>query len=72
MLDANEEHVAGCAIPASSINEGRPVQARRRHRDDRGRVRLRADRVKSPLHEVRDPALVARGGIGAFVTLGNG
>src|SRR4051794_22471312 len=74
VLDANAEHVAKLNDPGLVINDDPPVPmdavASVEHLDGAFDFALLA--VKAPLHEQAIPPLVERGGIGAFVTLGNG
>ena len=76
VLDANAEHVAKLNGPGLVINGEDPVRLEavtsvdELDADDEFDFALIA--VKSPLHDVVIPPLVERGGIHAFVTLGNG
>ena len=74
VLDANEAHVAKLNDPGLVINEAPPVQVSAVSAMDalEGEFDFALIAVKAPLHHVAIPPLVERGGIGAFVTLGNG
>ena len=74
VLDANQEHVARLNDPGLVVNDGLPVRLRAVARVDEleGEFDFALLGVKAPLHDVAIPPLVERGGIGAFVTLGNG
>ena len=74
VLDANEEHVAKLRHPGLVVNEERPVPlaAVSRLEDLEGEFDLALIAVKAPFHHAALEPLVARGGIGAFCTLGNG
>ncbi|MDA0182715.1 hypothetical protein OJ997_20555 [Solirubrobacter phytolaccae] len=74
VLDANEAHVAKLSDPGLVINEAAPVKLEAVSTVDAldGEFDFALIAVKAPLHHVAIPPLVERGGIGAFVTLGNG
>src|SRR3954471_3155101 len=72
VLDANEEHVARMREPGLIIGEADPVPLDAVAADPGGECDFALIAVKSPLHDVVLPPLAARGGIGAFCTLGNG
>jgi 2-dehydropantoate 2-reductase len=74
VLDANEEHVAKLINPGLVINGGPPVRLDAVSSPDEleGEFDFALIGVKAPLHHVAIPPLVERGGIAAFVTLGNG
>ena len=74
VLDANEAHVAALNDPGLVINDDPPIPLRAVSaiEDLEGEFDFALIGVKAPLHGVAIPPLVERGGIGAFVTLGNG
>ena len=74
VLDANAEHVAALRDPGLVYRTAPPVRldAVRPPTSSRASSTSRWSRVKSPLHHAALEPLVARGGIGAFVSLGNG
>jgi 2-dehydropantoate 2-reductase len=74
VLDANEEHVAKLTNPGLVINGEPPVRLDAVSSPDQleGEFDFALIGVKAPLHHVAIPPLVERGGIAAFVTLGNG
>jgi 2-dehydropantoate 2-reductase len=74
VLDANEAHVAKLNDPGLIINDEPPrrLRAVSRVEDLEGEFDFALIGVKAPLHHVAIPPLVERGGIDAFVTLGNG
>ena len=74
VLDANEEHVAKLTNPGLVINDEPPVRLDAVASVDalEGEFDFALIGVKAPLHDVAIPPLVERGGIDAFVTLGNG
>ncbi|RKQ91712.1 ketopantoate reductase [Solirubrobacter pauli] len=74
VLDANAAHVAKLSDPGLVINEAAPVRLEAVSAVDalEGEFDFALIAVKAPLHHVALPPLVERGGIGAFVTLGNG
>jgi 2-dehydropantoate 2-reductase len=74
VLDANAEHVAAMREPGLVINDDPPVALDAVDSVDQldGEFDFALIAVKAPLHHVALPPLAERGGIGAFVTLGNG
>jgi 2-dehydropantoate 2-reductase len=74
VLDANEAHVARLNDPGLVINDAppRPVKAVSAIDQLEGEFDFALLAVKAPLHHVAIPPLAQRGGIEAFVTLGNG
>ena len=74
VLDANAEHVAAINDPGLVINDEPPVRMNAVSSVEQldGEFDFALIGVKAPLHDAAIPPLVARGGIGAFVTLGNG
>jgi 2-dehydropantoate 2-reductase len=74
VLDANAAHVAACRTPGLVIGDDAPVplDAVDSVEDVDGKFDFALVAVKAPLHHVALPPLAERGGIGAFVTLGNG
>jgi 2-dehydropantoate 2-reductase len=74
VLDANAEHVAKLNSPGLVINGEDPLRlpAVTTPEELTGEFDFALIAVKAPLHHVAIPPLVERGGIGAFVTLGNG
>jgi len=74
VLDANEAHAARLNDPGLVVNGAAPVPLRTVTHPDRldGEFDFALLAVKAPLHATVIPPLVERGGIGAFVTLGNG
>lgn len=74
VLDANEAHVAKLNDPGLVINGAAPVKVPAVASVEalEGEFDFALIAVKAPLHHVAIPPLVERGGIGAFVTLGNG
>jgi len=72
VLDANEEHVARMREPGLIIGAADPVPLHAVAADPEGEFDFALIAVKAPLHDVVLPPLAARGGIGAFCTLGNG
>ncbi|MBE2318808.1 ketopantoate reductase family protein [Solirubrobacter sp. CPCC 204708] len=74
VLDANEVHAAKLNDPGLVINgaDPQPLRAVTTIQALEGEFDFALIAVKSPLHATVIPPLVERGGIGAFVTLGNG
>jgi 2-dehydropantoate 2-reductase len=72
VLDANAEHVAAMRSPGLVINDAKPVPLEAVTADPEGEFDFALIAIKAPLHEAVIPGLAARGGIGAFCTLGNG
>ncbi len=72
VLDANAEHVARMRDPGLVIGDADPVALDAVTADPEGFFDFALIAIKAPLHEVVIPGLAARGGIGAFCTLGNG
>src|SRR6478736_3320842 len=74
VLDANEAHASKLNDPGVVINGEAPVKVETvTHPDElEGEFDFALIAVKSPLHATVLPALVERGDIEAFVTLGNG
>jgi 2-dehydropantoate 2-reductase len=74
VLDANEAHVAKLTNPGLVINGEPPVRLDAVASVDalEGIFDFALIGVKAPLHHVAIPPLVERGGIDAYVTLGNG
>jgi 2-dehydropantoate 2-reductase len=74
VLDANAEHAAGMRAPGLVINDEPPIPLDVAERVDQldGSFDFALIAVKSPLHDTVLPPLVERGGIGTFVSMGNG
>jgi 2-dehydropantoate 2-reductase len=74
VLDANEAHVAKLTNPGLVINGEPPVRLDAVASVDalEGIFDFALIGVKAPLHHVAIPPLVERGGLDAYVTLGNG
>ena len=72
VLDANAEHVARMRDPGLVIGDAAPVALDAVTADPPGEFDFALIAIKAPLHELVLPGLAARGGIGAFCTLGNG
>jgi 2-dehydropantoate 2-reductase len=74
VLDADAAHVAACRSPGLVIGDDAPVPLEAVDSIDQldGEFDFALIAVKAPLHHVALPPLAERGGIGAFVTLGNG
>jgi 2-dehydropantoate 2-reductase len=74
VLDANAAHAAKLNDPGLVINGGAPTPLEAVTGVDQleGEFDFALIAVKAPLHATVLPPLVERGGIGAFVTLGNG
>ncbi len=74
VLDANEAHVAALNDPGLVINDDPPIPMQAVSSLDalEGEFDFALIGVKAPFHDAAIPPLVQRGGIGAFVTLGNG
>ncbi len=74
VLDANEPHAARLNEPGLVIGTDPPVKMHAVTRVEQleGEFDFALIAVKAPLHHVALPPLVERGGIRAFVTLGNG
>src|SRR3954470_3773138 len=72
VLDAKAEHAARMRDPGLVINDATPVPLDAVTADPEGQFDFALIAIKAPLHEAVIPGLAARGGIGAFCTLGNG
>ncbi|HEX6023366.1 MAG TPA: ketopantoate reductase C-terminal domain-containing protein [Solirubrobacter sp.] len=74
VLDANAEHVAALRDPGLVINDEPPVVLDAVESVDEldGEFDFALIAVKAPLHDTVLPPLVERGGIGTFVSMGNG
>src|SRR3954447_26959355 len=72
VLDANEEHAARMRDPRLVVNDAPPVPLAAVTANPPGEFDFALIAIKAPLHEAVLPGLAARGGIGAFCTLGNG
>ena len=74
VLDANAEHAAAMREPGLVINDGPPIALDAVESVDalEGDFDFALIAVKAPLHDTVLPPLVERGGIGTFVSMGNG